>query len=148
MTKKIFFTLANGFRLGVFIGLLMSIIFSYFYSGSAYTPMPPDFLENFSNELMAYVISVLLWGAIGLIFSATNFIFTSTDWSITKMTVVHAFASYILFLPIAFYLNWVDFNRIGMLVFTGVYIVIYIVLWTISMIRAKKEINSINSRIH
>lgn len=147
MTKKIFLQLINGFIIGVFIGLLSSIFFSFVYSGNLYTPMPPSFVEKFSNELIAFIISVALWGVIGLMFTATSFIFTNTDWSISKMTIVHALVSYILFLPITFYLNWLYFSVTNVLIITFIYIAIYIPIWIIFMLTAKKEIDKINKSI-
>ncbi|MHC5268468.1 DUF3021 domain-containing protein [Enterococcus sp. LJL98] len=147
MTNKIALNLINGFILGVFIGLLFSIFFSFIYSGDTYIPMTPGFKEIFSNELFAFLISVLLWGVIGLIFTATNFIFTSTDWGIAKMTAIHALVSYILFLPIALYLNWIHFTVANTIIFTIIYIMIYIIIWNISMFKVKKDIHKINSKI-
>lgn len=148
MSKNIFLKLVNGFVTGIFIGLVCSIFFSFVYSGTNFTPMPPLFIEKFSTELGAFVVSVILWGVIGLIFTGTSFIFTNTDWSITKMTVMHAVISYSLFLPVALYLDWLTLSVVNLLGFTAIYVIIYIVIWSISMIRIKKEINKINQHIH
>ncbi|NTP82005.1 DUF3021 domain-containing protein [Enterococcus faecium] len=148
MKKHIFLQLFSGFKTGVFIGLMFSIFFSFVYSGEAFYPMPPSFVEKFSSELTAFLISVFLWGLIGVIFTMTNYIFTSTDWSITRMTISHAAISYILFLPIALYLNWINFSVTNILSFTMIYLIIYTFFWVISMIRVKKEVDKINKHIH
>lgn len=148
MKKHIFLQLFSGFKTGVFIGLMFSIFFSFVYSGEAFYPMPPSFVEKFSSELTAFLISVFLWGLIGVIFTMTNYIFTSTDWSITRMTISHAVISYILFLPIALYLNWINFSVTNILSFTMIYLIIYTFFWVISMIRVKKEVDKINKHIH
>lgn len=148
MKKHIFLQLFSGFKTGVFIGLMFSIFFSFVYSGEAFYPMPPSFVEKFSSELTAFLISVFLWGLIGVIFTMTNYIFTSTDWSITRMTISHAIISYILFLPIALYLNWINFSVTNILSFTMIYLIIYTFFWVISMIRVKKEVDKINKHIH
>lgn len=148
MKKHIFLQLFSGFKTGVFIGLMFSIFFSFVYSGEAFYPMSPSFVEKFSSELTAFLISVFLWGLIGVIFTMTNYIFTSTDWSITRMTISHAVISYILFLPIALYLNWINFSVTNILSFTMIYLIIYTFFWVISMIRVKKEVDKINKHIH
>ena len=148
MKKHIFLQLFSCFKKWVFIGLMFSIFFSFVYSGEAFYPMPPSFVEKFSSELTAFLISVFLWGLIGVIFTMTNYIFTSTDWSITRMTISHAVISYILFLPIALYLNWINFSVTNILSFTMIYLIIYTFFWVISMIRVKKEVDKINKHIH
>jgi len=148
MKKHIFLQLFSGFKTGVFIGLMFSIFFSFVYSGEGFYPMPPSFIEKFSSELTAFLISVFLWGLIGVIFTMTNYIFTSTDLSITKMTLSHAVISYILFLPIALYLNWINFSVTNIFSFTMIYLIIYIFFWVVSMIKVKKEVDKINKHIH
>ncbi|APB31089.1 DUF3021 domain-containing protein [Vagococcus teuberi] len=147
MNKHIVFQIFSGFKTGVFIGLMFSIFFSFIYSGDFFSPMPPAFVDKFSSELIAFIVSVFLWGVIGVIFTLTNFIFTSTDWSITRMTVSHAIISYCLFLPIAIFLNWINLSVTNIVTFTMIYLFIYAILWLISIIRVKKEINSINKHI-
>ncbi|MGY3703940.1 hypothetical protein BW731_01380 [Vagococcus martis] len=147
MNKHIVFQIFSGFKTGVFIGLMFSIFFSFIYSGDLFYPMPPAFIDKFSSELIAFIVSVFLWGVIGIIFTLTNFIFTSTDWSITRMTVSHAVISYCLFLPIAIFLDWINFSVTNIVTFTMIYLFIYAILWVISIIRVKKEINSINKHI-
>lgn len=147
MKKNILLQLFNGFKSGVFIGLMLSIFFSFMYSDDVFSPMPPPFIEKFPSELRAFIVSVLLWGLIGVLFTMTNFIFTSTDWSITKMTISHALISYVLFLPIALYLNWINLTLMNILSFTMIYVVIYIFLWSISMMKVKKEITKINEHL-
>lgn len=148
MKKHIFLQLFSGFKTGVFIGLMFSIFFSFVYSGEVFYPMPPSFVEKFSSELTAFLISVFLWGLTGVLFTMTSYIFTSTDWSITKMTISHAVISYILFLPIALYLDWINFSVTNILSFTMIYLIIYTFFWVISMIRVKKEVDKINKHIH
>lgn len=147
MKKNILLQLFNGFKSGVFIGLMLSIFFSFMYSDDVFSPMPSPFIEKFPSELRAFIVSVLLWGLIGVLFTMTNFIFTSTDWSITKMTISHALISYVLFLPIALYLNWINLTLMNILSFTMIYVVIYIFLWSISMMKVKKEITKINEHL-
>lgn len=146
--SKIVFKLFKGFQLGVFIGLLNSIFFSFVYSGNTFSPMPPAFVEKLPNELIAFIICVCLWGLIGVIFTSTESIFTNTDWSISKMTVVHALITYILFLPIAIYLNWINYTIKSILFFTLIYTIIYMIIWSISMIKAKNDIKQINKKLN
>ena len=100
------------------------------------------------NELIANSISIFCWGIIGMVFVLTSLVFNNTDWSITKMTLTHAITSYIPLLPIAFFLNWIDFNGNQITKFSIIYVLIYIITWSFFMFKAKREIDLLNSKLH
>lgn len=147
MRNKLLKHLNAGIFQGAFIGLILSILFSYLAGSGRYAPAPPSFMNHFKKSTTAMFVSLLLWISIGLIFSFSSLIFEETDWSIVKMTVVHFFITYFGFLPLAILAGWFPVKFLNIFIFTLIYIVIYILMWFISMYRAKKEITSINLEI-
>jgi len=147
MKKNLLLELFKGFKNGVFIGLCVSIAMSFIYSGTSFEPSPPSFINHFQNELIANSISIICWGIIGMIFVLTSLVFNNTDWSITKMTLTHAITSYVSLLPIALFLNWIDLNGNQMIKFSIIYVLIYIIIWSFFMIKAKREVDSLNSKL-
>ena len=96
MKNKIINRVIVGIFIGIDIGLFISILFSYLSGSGAYQPAPNKFLEAFSNEITAMIVSAFIWAAIGTMFSVTSLIFTDTEFSISKMTVLHCIINYII----------------------------------------------------
>lgn len=138
----------TGFPVGIVIGLVISIGFSYAYGLTEYFPAPPRFVDQFDSSLNALVISVVIWALIGGVFSCTSLIFTDTDWSITKMSAVHCIVTYTLFLPLSLVARWYPLSLVGTGIFTMYYIFIYLIMWTIFMLKAKQDIKKINRRLN
>lgn len=148
MSKKIMRHAIAGFPIGMIIGLILSIIFSYAYGLTEYFPAPPRFMDQFDSSLNAFVSSIFIWALIGAVFSSTSLIFTGTDWSITKMSIVHFLVTYSLFFPLSLVARWYPLSIVGVLIFTLYYILIYVMMWTIFMIKAKSDIKKINHQLN
>ncbi|WP_367618496.1 DUF3021 family protein [Vagococcus proximus] len=50
-------------------------------------------------------------------------------------------------MPIAIYLNWINFTTMNILIFTLIFIIVYLIIWTVSMMKRKKDITIINKTI-
>ncbi len=148
MKIKIMKTIFSGVTSGIFIGLCISMLFSYLSKSNYYHPAPQAFSNQFDNEITEMIVSVLIWSAIGIVFSLSSLIFWVTDWSVTKMTVTHFCVDYIGFLPLAIYAKWFPLNSREIIVFSIIYLLIYIIMWFIFMFLAKKEVASLNDKIH
>ncbi|GMA46593.1 DUF3021 domain-containing protein [Tetragenococcus muriaticus] len=144
MLKKVTFRLLAGVIVGIFIGLTLSIGYSFYYGGEIYQPATPEFINYFSNELYAFLAAIALWSAMGCIFSLGNLIFSDTDWSILKMTLTHFIVTYLVFLPLAVLAGWITLDLGVLLEFTLIFFMIYLVIWFTSMLKAKKEIQTLN----
>lgn len=148
MKKELFKRILFGIYIGTFIGLNMAIIFSYLSNTGQFYPAPVMFVNKFSNSLNATTASVILWSLIGIIFSTSSMIFEYTDWSITKMTIVHFCITYLGFTPLSIICGWVIPRLMPIVFFTIIFIFIYIIIWIIFMKKAKEDINIINKHIN
>ena len=147
MKNKIINRVIVGIFIGIDIGLFISILFSYLSGSGAYQTAPNKFLEAFSNEITAMIVSAFIWAAIGTMFSVTSLIFTDTEFSISKMTVLHCIINYIIFVPLAILAGWYSFNLLSLISFTIIYISIYFIIWLIFMLINKKHVEEINERL-
>ena len=147
MKNNIIYRFVFGIFIGIDIGLFMSIFFSYIVGNGAYQPAPTGFISHFPNELSAMLVSILIWAAIGALFSTTSLIFTHTEFSITKMTLLHCIINYIVFVPLSILAGWYEFNLAELASFTIVYIIIYIIVWLVFMFINMKHIREINAKL-
>ena len=118
MKNNITYRFIFGIFIGIDIGLFMSIFFSYIVGNGTYQPAPTGFISRFPNELSAMLVSILIWAAIGALFSTTSLIFTHTEFSITKMTLLHCVINYIVFVPLSILAGWYGFNLAELASFT------------------------------
>ena len=147
MKNKIIYRFIFGLFIGIDIGLFMSILFSYIAAGGEYQAAPSKFMSRFPNEITAMLAAILVWAAIGALFSTTSLIFTDTEMSITKMTLIHCITNYVLFVPLTVLAGWYSLNLINLLSFTVIYVIIYIIMWIIFMLINLKHIREINARL-
>ena len=147
MKNNIIYRFVFGIFIGIDIGLFMSIFFSYIVGNGAYQPAPTGFISHFPNELSAMLVSILIWSAIGALFSTTSLIFTHTEFSITKMTLLHCVINYIVFVPLSILAGWYGFNLAELASFTIVYIIIYVIIWIVFMFINMKHIREINAKL-
>ena len=147
MKNNIIYRFVFGIFIGIDIGLFMSIFFSYIVGNGAYQPAPTGFISHFPNELSAMLVSILIWAAIGALFSTTSLIFTHTEFSITKMTLLHCIINYIVFVPLSILAGWYEFNLAELASFTIVYIIIYVIIWIVFMFINMKHIREINAKL-
>ncbi|GHP14163.1 histidine kinase [Lentilactobacillus fungorum] len=147
MIKKFSIQTIVGIVSGVFIGFVLSLIFSLLNGAVSYSPSTPKFVAQFNGSLSATVFSALLWALMGIVFAVGSLIFTITDWSIAKMTIVHLAVTYFGFLPLAILAGWFPLNFVELGGFTIIFIVVYIAIYITSMIVARKEAESLNQKL-
>ncbi|KRL01106.1 DUF3021 domain-containing protein [Liquorilactobacillus capillatus] len=147
MKKRIFIVAAAGVPQGITIGLLISLVFSYIYRLENYVPSAPYFTEMFKHPLNAIAVSIVLWALMGILFSTTSLIFTKENWSITRQTVTHFIVTFVGFVPLAILAGWFPLRWGVFIFFTIIFVIIYVFLWFISMLKAKHDIQKINRNI-
>lgn len=144
---KVFKNLINGTILGITLGLLISLFFSYIFNTNYLVPSSPRFVMQFSTPLNAIAFSIVLWGFMGLLFSLANYIFYLDRLSITKQTIYHFIVTYFGYTSLAIMAGWFPKTMIWLSVYTIIFILIYCLIWIISMREAKKLTDSINKLI-
>lgn len=142
--KKVISQSLIGIVTGTFIGMTLSLVFSALNHSNQYYPSSPEFVSHFSGSLTATAASVVIWSLMGIEFSLGSLIFTHTDWSIVKMTIVHLFITYFGFLPLAALSGWFPLKFLWILVFTLIFLFVYLIIYTIMRSVARKDINDIN----
>ncbi|GAA3016783.1 DUF3021 domain-containing protein [Tetragenococcus solitarius] len=147
MLKKVLQRVGVGIVVGTFIGLMLSIHYSFNFAEGSYIPSTPAFIAHFPNELYALIASIGIWSAMGCVFSLSNLIYSETDWSILKMTSINFAVSYLSFLPLAILAGWTSWELGVLFDFTLTFSTIYIIIWLSSMLKAKKEIETLNRHL-
>ncbi|MGJ3846447.1 DUF3021 domain-containing protein [Levilactobacillus brevis] len=136
--------LTSGAFLGLSIGFICALFFSLTNHATTFMPSSPDFVAHLSSNTMATLAAAGLWAAIGLLFSLTSLIFFNEHWSIARQTIWHLGLSYLGFTPLAILAGWFPLNVTWLLLYILIFVGIYLVIWTYSMLRARKTVQHLN----
>ncbi len=145
--KKILKYIFDFAMIGIFIGVLISLFFNYFNHSNQYYPSGPSFVERFNRPLNAVAVSVLLWVIIGQLFGFGSLIFNIKQWSLFKKTIINFLTYYLGFVPLAILAGWFPLNLTNFFIFTGIFIVIYAIIWLINAHMILTDIKKVNQKI-
>ena len=137
---------------GIFIGLILSILFSFLNAPSTYMPLSPSSAvgqwmqkhEVHGSIVMLYC--VLIWAGIGLLFSLGNVLFNK-DWSLLRATVSHYLLMLFGFLPLATLGGWFPMQISFYLSVILEFSFVYLIIWLVSHYLNKKKVDEINRQL-
>ena len=137
---------------GIFIGLTLSIVFSFLNSPSTYMPLSPSSgvgqwmqaHEVHGSLVMLYCI--LIWASIGLLFSLGNVLFNK-DWSLLRATASHYLLMLFGFLPLATLGGWFPMQISFYLSVILEFSFVYLIVWAVSHYLNKKKVDDINRQL-
>ena len=136
-----------GMPLGLAISTVITIIISLNKGDGHYYAVVPALIEDCGSEICAVLIQALCSLLYGAAFAAASVIW-ETNWSLTKMTVVHLLVISIAVLPIAWLLQWMKHTVGGVFFYFGIFLLTYAVIWITQYARMKKQISEINKRMN
>ncbi|MDT6979450.1 DUF3021 family protein [Levilactobacillus zymae] len=117
------------------------------YELMARLPAPPSYVSRFTTPLLATVVSAGLWVLIGELWTWTSLFFTVERWSITRATGWHLVVSYLGMTTLAILCGWFPLNVLWLSFYTGIYTVVYLVVWSLEMGAARREIARLNQTL-
>lgn len=142
----------TGILVGLSAGLVISIVFSFIFASGQYHPVSPEstfgriYFNNFT-EIQIISIASLVWSCIGLTFSLGTYIFTHTDFTIVKTTILHFLTMLLIFFPLAVLAGWFPLKKEALLIFFIVFIIVYLITWSVIRAKTKRNIIEINSKL-
>lgn len=145
-------SIISAFAKGIVMGVAVSLIVSIINNDGTYYPMSPtsamgEWYFIHLNEWQRMLVSVIIWGCIGLLFYITSKIYTRTDWSISRMTAIHFLATLLGFTPLAILAGWFPFKVEAVVSFFIIFTIIYVALWFITSKLTQKEVEAINAKL-
>ncbi len=129
---------------GLLINMLVEIIVKGIIGDDAFSPMSPEFRALFSSESIAAYVNVLLYGVIGIAFSAMTFIYEIGKLGYIFQNIIYYIVTGVVWLPIVL-LIWQLHRHPYALVGTMIgFLVTYIIMTVLGYKIKKQEIRNIN----
>lgn len=147
MKKKIVLRSILGFPFGLAIGYLISILISLIWASGYYSPCAPELIVTTGSEIHAVLIQALLIGILGSGFGAASVIWEIDDWGIFKQSGIYFLIILIIMMPIAYVLHWIKHSLKGVLSYFGVFLIIFIIIWTVQYVMAKHNVKKLNESL-
>lgn len=147
MKKKILLRSILGFPVGIAVGYLITIAISFVWADGHYAPCVPELAEAMGNELHAVALQALLCGLLGTGFAASSIIWEIEHWSILKQTGVYFLLISVIMMPVAYFSYWMEHSLAGFLLYFGIFVLIFILIWMIEFLFWKRAVKKMNETL-
>ncbi len=137
-----------GAPIGLAIGTVITIIISLTVGDGVYYAVVPELIADCGSEINAVVFQSVLSLIYGAAWAGASVIWENERWSILKQTVIHLIICSAATFPIAYFARWMPHNANGVLLYFGIFVVIYIVIWLSQYSSMKKKVQQINERLN
>lgn len=147
MKKKILSRCLLGAPIGLTVSVVITILVSLITQrGGRYFPVVPELVADCGSELGAVVLQTVLSFVYGAAIGGASVVW-ETEWSLLKQTVLHLVIVSLSMLPIAYFCRWMPHSLAGILVYIGIFIAVYAVIWLSQYRSMKKRVQQMNERV-
>jgi hypothetical protein len=136
-----------GFPLGVAIGYTITILISLVVADGYYSPCVPALVDAMGSEIGAVIFQAALCGLLGATFAAASVIWEMDNWSIVKQTGLYFLVAAVIMFPIAWFTHWMEHSVAGFLLYTGIFIAIFVFMWVVQYCIWRQRIKGINKKM-
>jgi hypothetical protein len=139
-----------GFPLGIAIGVVILLGVSFAAGDGRLHPVTPAMLAWMPDELTASFWQFVLCGILGAACSGSSPIFEIGHWSLTRQTVVHFLVLMSVLITVASVCGWTSttgFSIEGTLIYLGIAVLVYLVIWTSMTLYWKNWVKKANARL-
>lgn len=148
MKKKVLMSAFWGFPVGIAIGHVITILLSFARGDGGFYPCMPELISALGGELQAVTLQTLLYGCIGMSFSASSRIWQMDGWSLLRQTGVYFLINAAVLLLAAYILRWMHRSVVGFLIYLGIFTLIFALAWVIQYGIWKHSLKKINQKLN
>ena len=142
MLSNVLKRIGLGFLMGMAIGNIISLMFSYASTGEARI-LSEAFVQKMGSEPLAFLIQVLLCGVIGMAGVGGMSFYDIEHWSMLKTAVVHYLLCIAVLIPCALFLVWFE-TAADILVMAVIEAVAYFLIWLVFYIKYRVQVGKLN----
>ena len=148
MKKKTLIYCLLGFPIGVCINQILSLLISALVSGGTqYYPVTPSLQAAAGGVLAGVLLQFIFSGLLGAASVGLTVIFQMERWSIAKQTFLHFLGLGLVFFPISFLAGWMPPSTTGVLLFIGIFILVYLTMWLAQYLYWRQALRRLNQSL-
>ncbi len=148
MKKKIISRGLIGALQGIVIGYMITIIISAINGTGEYLPCVPNLTLQIGTETGAVILQTILCALLGAVYGGASVIWELDDWSLAKQSLVYFALAAAAMLPIAYLTHWMEHSLRGILLYTAIFIFIFLLVWLVQYIIWKNKVKKLNKSLH
>lgn len=140
---------AIGGPVGILIGYVITIVSSLaFGAGSGvYSPCVPELIAQTGSEINAVLLQTVLCAVLGMTFGAASVIWELENWNIVKQTGLYFLSTCAVMMLVAYCLYWMEHSMRGVLIYFGVFVALFFIIWLIQYACIRYSIRRINANL-
>ena len=146
MKKNLLLRALLGAPLGLALSYLITILISLVSGQGTYYPVVPELAATCGSELNAVLLQALCSLLYGAAWAGASVIW-ETDWSLSAQTLLHLAICSSATFPIAWFLRWMNHSVVGVLIYFGIFFMIYLVIWMSQYLAIRKKLKQINQHL-
>lgn len=147
MKKELIKRCLLGAPLGLAISTVITILISLIIADGRYHAVVPELTSEMGSEINAVVLQAVLSLVYGAAWAGASVVWDAEHWSLLKMTLVHLIVTSVATFPIAYFARWMPHDAKGILIYFGIFVVIYVSIWASQYSAMKKKIREMNEKI-
>ena len=147
MKKEILKRCLLGAPLGLAISTIITIIISLTVGDGRYYAVVPSLAQDMGSEINAVILQAVLSMIYGAAWGGASVVWDAEGWSLLKMTVVHLAVTSLATFPIAYLARWMPHSATGILLYFGIFVLVYIGIWLSQYSAMKKRVKEMNAKI-
>ncbi len=136
-----------GAPLGLAISTVITIAISLTVGDGRYYAVVPELAGALGSDINAVILQAVLSLVYGAAWGGASVIWNMERWSLLKMTLVHLAITSLATFPIAYFAYWMPHSAGGILLYIGIFVVIYALIWASQYAAMKKKIREMNEKI-
>ncbi len=144
MKRQIVQRIFIGLPAGIAIGHLIAVAISLVMGHGQYDSVVPTLVAQMGSEIAAVVLQTGLCGALGMGFSVADLIWQRDDWSILKQLGLYFAVAAALMMPVAYALHWMRRTWLGFLIYLGVFVLIFLVIFAVQYLVYRHKVKVLN----
>lgn len=148
MKQKLLTRSVIGAPIGLAIGTIIAIIFSLTVSDGEFYPVAPELITDCGSEINAVLLQAICSLLYGAAWAGASVIWETENWSLLRQTVTHLMICSLATFPIAYFMRWMHHSISGVLIYFGIFLGIYLIIWISQYSSMKKRVKQINRRVH
>lgn len=147
MKKKVVKAAVYGAWVGIAMSTLIPVFISLCIGDGTYYPVVPHLIPLCGSEWNAVLFQLLGCAVMGIGMAAGGCIFAVERWSLLKQTLLHFAVMSISLLPLSYLLQWMPRDVLGIVLYFGIFLAIYVLIWICKYFAMRKTIRRINDKI-
>lgn len=137
--KEAFKRILFGVPLGIAIGATITLIISVIMQGGAG--------GGYYSSMEYYVRGYFISAFIGAVFGGASVIWDIEKWSLLKQTITYFVITIITHLGSALAAKWIPFDIWAILMYVGIYIVLFAIIFVIVYSVQKRRVEEVNKAL-